>query len=257
MKNSFFAMGLLGSLALGSATAPASADGEEEAASSGFSGYVTLTSDYRFRGISQSDNDAAVQAAVNYTHESGFFLEAWASNIDFSPFGDSESSVEVDLTAGYNCSLSDLTALYAKAVYYWYVDADILPGDPDYNYWEFMVGIERKLFSATTLSLEVAYSPDTFAEGGEAWAVTGGLAFPIADKLWFLEGVEASGHFGSQSFNETGLVDYVFWDLGLSTTYDAFSFDVRYVDTDLNVIDCGPDICEEGVVFSATVGWGG
>lgn len=249
-------MGLLSSIAAAGTAAPAFADGEEEA-SSGFSGYITLTSDYRFRGVSQSDNSAALQAAVNYTHESGLFAEVWASNIDFSPFGDSDSAIEVDLTVGWAASLTDVTDFSIKAVYYLYPDADIAPGDPDYDYWEFIAGLERKFGSSTTASLEVAYSPETFAEGGAAWAVTGGLAFPLMDKLWFFEGLEGSGHFGVQAFDDDGLADYTFWDLGLSTTYGALTLDARYVDTDLDVNECGLDACEGGMMFTATFEWGG
>lgn len=255
MKKSILAMGLLGSLALTGTAAPAFADGEEAAASSGFSGYVTLTSDYRFRGVSQSDNSTALQADVMFTHESGFFVEAWASSIDLSPFGDPDSSIEARLKAGYNCSLTDVTDLYVKAVYYLYPDSDIPAGLPDYNYWEVIAGLERK-FGSTTASLEVAYSPDTFAESGDSWAVTGGLAFPLMHKLWFFDGLDASGHVGVYAFDEDFVPDYTFWDLGLSTGYGGLTLDARYVDTDLDVIECGLDACEGGMVFSATINWG-
>ena len=46
----------------------------------------------------------------------------------------------------------------------------------------------------------------------------------------------------------------MFWDLGFRAGVDIFSFDVRYVDTD---IDGCPDLCDAGVVLSASVGFGG
>jgi uncharacterized protein (TIGR02001 family) len=256
MKTRFLTASLAGAMALAGFAAPAIADGEEEAASSGFSGYITLTSDYRFRGISQTDNGGALQAAVNYTHESGLYFEAWASNIDFSPFGDPDTRIEVDLTAGWAADLSDYTSMSLRAVYYMYPDADLPPGDPDYDYFEFFVGLDRKLGESTTLSLEVAYSPDTFAEGGDAWAFTGGLAFPLWQNVWFFDGIEGSGHLGNQTFEELD-GDYMFWDLGLTANLDNLSFDARYIDTDLDGADCGLDACEANFVFSATLGWGG
>lgn len=252
MRKTILAMGALGALACGGMAMPALADGEEEA-SSGFSGYVTLTSDYRFRGISQTDGGAAVQAAVNYTHDSGLFVEAWASNVDFSDFGDGDTSIEADFTLGYGISLSDVTDLSVKAVYYWYNDDQ----SPDYDYWELFATIERKIGTATTLSLEVAYSPDTFAEGGDAWAVTGGVGFPIMEKMWFFGAVDLSGHFGVQAYDDETLADYTFWDIGLSTSYDFLTLDARYVSNDLDEIECGLDACDDGLVFSATVNWGG
>jgi uncharacterized protein (TIGR02001 family) len=256
MKKSILAMGLMGSLALAGTTAPAFADGEDEAASSGFSGYVTLTSDYRFRGISQSDNSAALQADIMFTHECGLFLEAWASNVDFSQFGDPDTSIEVDLTAGYQVALTDLTGFSIKGVYYWYPNEDTTPGVDDISYFEAIAGISRKLGS-TTLTIEAAYSPDYASDGGVAWAGTGGLTFPLMDKLWFFDGLEGSVHFGVQGFDDATIPDYTFWDLGLSTSYGGLILDARYVDTDLDVIECGLDACEGGMMFSATFEWGG
>lgn len=256
MKKTILAMGAFSALAFASTTTPALADGDEEAASSGFSGYVTLTSDYRFRGISQSDNGAALQADIAYTHSSGIFLEAWASNVDFSPFGDSDTSLEIDLTAGYEVALSDFTDFSIKAVYYAYLNQpDFPPGVDDANYFEFIAGISRKLGS-TTLTVEAAYSPEYGSDGGVAWAGTAGLSAPLWKNVWFFDGIDGSAHLGVQGFDDSA-VDYTFWDLGLTANYGNLALDARYVDTSLDTTDCGLDVCESGFVFSATFGWGG
>jgi uncharacterized protein (TIGR02001 family) len=221
------------------------------AAESPWSFNFTAKSDYRFRGISQSDNDPALQGSVQYDHESGFFGNAWASTIDFAPFGDPDASIEIDLTAGYNHAFSDATDGTIKVVYYWYPDADPAPG-LDTDYVEIIAALSHKL-DDVTLSGEVAYSPDYSLGAGDAWALTGGVAVPIAPKWWvFDKGVEASGHLGHQSFDVGA--DYLFWDLGVSASIDRFTLDLRYVDTD---IDGCSDICDAGLVFSASFGFGG
>jgi len=48
-----------------------------------FSGTVTAVSDYDFRGITQSAQDPAIQGSIDWAAESGLYLGAWASNIDF------------------------------------------------------------------------------------------------------------------------------------------------------------------------------
>lgn len=256
MRNSILAIGLSVGTALAGMTAPALADGEEEAASSGFSGTLTLTSDYRFRGVSQSDNGAALQGSVDYNHESGFYVGAWASNIQFDD-DPIDARIELDLYAGYSIALSDVTEVSLKGVYYWYVDADIPSGDPAYDYFEVIGGISRKL-GKTDLSLEVAYSPDYFLEVGAAWAVTGGIGFPLCETLWFFDGgLDGSAHFGVQAFDDATVPDYTFWDLGVTATWGNFDLDARYVDTDLDVVECGLDICEGGVVVSGTLNFGG
>ena len=60
-------------------------------------GEVGVLSDYRFRGISLSNRDPAVQGGIDAAFSSGFFVGTWASNI--ADYGGSK--VEVDLYAGY------------------------------------------------------------------------------------------------------------------------------------------------------------
>ena len=63
-------------------------------------GSVALVSDYRFRGVSQSDKGMAVQGGITATHESGAYAGTWASNLGgWGRFGG--SNMELDLFAGY------------------------------------------------------------------------------------------------------------------------------------------------------------
>ena len=64
------------------------------------SGSVALVSDYRFRGVSQSDEELAVQGGLTIAHESGLYVGTWASNLaGWGTFGG--SNTELDLIAGY------------------------------------------------------------------------------------------------------------------------------------------------------------
>jgi uncharacterized protein (TIGR02001 family) len=65
------------------------------------------TSDYRFRGISQTQLDPAIQGGVDYTHKSGAYVGAWASNVAkaFYPGG---AGREIDVYAGYRTELAGL-----------------------------------------------------------------------------------------------------------------------------------------------------
>lgn len=47
------------------------------------SGNISLTNDYRFRGVSQTAGDFAVQGGIDWSFESGFSVGAWASNLDY------------------------------------------------------------------------------------------------------------------------------------------------------------------------------
>jgi acetyl esterase/lipase len=63
------------------------------------SGTLTAVSDYDFRGVTQSAQDPALQGSIDWAADSGLYLGAWASNIDF---GDSfDADIEVDLYGGF------------------------------------------------------------------------------------------------------------------------------------------------------------
>jgi uncharacterized protein (TIGR02001 family) len=80
------------------AAAPALAQAEAPGALS-LSGSVALVSDYRFRGVSQSGGDPAVQGGVSATHASGLYAGAWGSSISLGP---AYGSMELDLYGGYS-----------------------------------------------------------------------------------------------------------------------------------------------------------
>jgi uncharacterized protein (TIGR02001 family) len=236
----------------GLATAVAADESSGGGGASPWSFNFAVTTDYRFRGISQSDNHPAIQGQVEYNDPSGFFANVWGSTIDFEPFGDDDASVELDLTAGYRHSFSEATEGVIKVVYYWYPDSNPPPFVDDADYVEIIAGLTHN-FGEVAVSGEVAYSPDYSGGLGDAFALTAGAAVPLAPTWWvFDKGIEASGHLGHQSFDEGE--DYLFWDLGLSASVDQFTIDLRYVDTD---IDACTDVCDAGVVLTASVAFGG
>ena len=63
---------------------------------------VTLTSDYIWRGVSQTSNSPAIQGSIGASHETGFYLGAWASNVQFDSDPMSANSMELDLYAGFS-----------------------------------------------------------------------------------------------------------------------------------------------------------
>jgi uncharacterized protein (TIGR02001 family) len=136
-------------------------------------------------------------------------------------------------------------------VYYWYADADAPAGMPDYDYFELIASIEHD-FGPAAVSGEIAWSPDFFAETGDAVALTGGVTHPIMDSfLFFEDGLEASAHIGYQWLDVGD--DYLFYDIGATASWGIISVDVRWVGTDIDNADCSlADNCEGGVVLSVS-----
>jgi uncharacterized protein (TIGR02001 family) len=96
-------------------------DAEAEASSSPLtvSGNVALVTDYRFRGVSLSGGDPAIQGGVTLTHDSGFYVGTWASSIDDGG-SDFYGDMELDLFGGWSGKVSEGVGLDVGLLYYAY-----------------------------------------------------------------------------------------------------------------------------------------
>lgn len=204
-----------------------------------FSSTVALTSDYTFRGISQTDENPAIQGSFDYAHDSGFHAGVWGSNVDFND-GD-EATIELDLTAGFGGEIQGI-AWDVTGIYYAYPGAD---DDLNYDYAEAMLTLGYDFGVASAEGL-VAYSPSFFADSGDAIYYAANASVPLP------YGLSLDGHVGRQEIDDNdafGLPDYTDWSVGLGLGFEGFDFAVAYVDTDLEDDECG-DLCDERVVFS-------
>ena len=178
---------------------------------------IGVTSDYVFRGASQTDEDPALQGGVDATFGS-FYAGAWASNVDF---GD-DTDAEVDLYGGYRTEAAGY-ALDVGVVGYFYVNE---PGGADYNYVEFKAAASRAIGPAT-LGAVIYYSPDFFGLDDKATYLEANAAFAPADK-WTI-----SGAVGHQWLDFNG--DYTTWNAGVAYALtDHLAVDVRYHNTDVD-----------------------
>jgi uncharacterized protein (TIGR02001 family) len=215
-----------------------------------------VTSDYKFRGQSQSQTNPAVFGGVDYVDESGFFAGAWASSVDFNDVAD--TYMELDLYAGYTHAFTDATSGTVKLVYYLYPTADYPPGSNDYDYLELVASLSHN-FGPVTGGLEIAYSPDYFFESDTGVALTGSLSAPLVDSWWVFDGgIAASAKLGYQWIDDNtnfGTPDYLFYDVGLTAKISKLALDIRYVDSDLSDAECfgGTNLCEPKVVATLTL----
>jgi uncharacterized protein (TIGR02001 family) len=175
-----------------------------------------VTSDYVFRGYSQTSEDPAIFGGVDVTVGS-FYAGAWASNVDF---GD-DTDAEVDIYGGYRTEVSGF-AVDVGVVGYLYVSQ---PAGADYDYAEFKAAASRA-FGPVTLGAAVYWSPDFFGADEEATYVEANAAFSPAAK-WTV-----SGAVGHQALDVNA--DYATWNAGVAyAVSDNVAIDVRYHDTDV------------------------
>ena len=175
-----------------------------------------VTSDYVFRGYSQTSEDPAIFGGVDVTIGS-FYAGAWASNVDF---GD-DTDAEVDIYGGYRTEVSGF-AVDVGVVGYLYVSQ---PAGADYDYAEFKAAASRA-FGPVTLGAAVYWSPDFFGADEEATYIEANAAFSPAVK-WTV-----SGAVGHQALDVNA--DYATWNAGVAyAVSDNVVVDVRYHDTDV------------------------
>lgn len=209
-----------------------------------FSANVGLTNDYRFRGISQTDEDMALQGGFDYSHPSGLYLGVWGSNVEFND--DDEAQLELDLYGGFSGEYSGFL-WDVGALYYAYPGAD---SSLDYNYWE-LTGSLGYDFQVASVSAGLAWSPEFFADSGDAWYYNAGISIPVMRYL------SLDGSIGRQEIDDNsafGADDYTDWAAGVSTEIEGFGVAVQYVDTNLSNNNCfsGTQSCGAAAVVSVS-----
>ena len=228
---------------------------------------AALTTDYVFRGISQTDENPAVQASFEAAFENGIYLSLWGSNVDFDS---DEPTLELDYTAGYTWEWAAGRSLDLGVIYY-----DYPGGDANEDYLEGYV-----VLSISDFSVGLNYSDDYFGETGQFWYLYAGQSFllgkvgnsEISLNLHvgsnFFDSDEEAGAFfavptitststssGGNEISVTSLAvddvddQYLDWAVGLSTEYQGFEFSLNYHDTDLDSDVCDA-LCDSRVVFT-------
>lgn len=179
---------------------------------------VAAASDYVFRGVSQTEEDAAISAGVDLTADT-FYAGAWASNVAFP--GDPDTNAEIDVYGGVRPELAGFNWDFG-VVGYFYTGQ---PDGADYDYVEAKAAVSRA-FGPATIGTAVYWSPDFFGPTeDEATYVEANAAFSPADK-WTVSGA-VGRQFLSSDF------DYTTWNLGAARQLtDNLALDVRYHDTD-------------------------
>jgi len=136
---------------------------------------VGVTSDYRFRGISQTQNSAALQGGVDYTHRSGFYLGNWNSTVSSQVYPDS-TGLEMDFYGGVKVEVFRGVKLDVGSYNYVYSQAGSQFGSSS-NTNEVYVGLE---YGPASVKLSRAVS-DYFGLSNSRGThyVQAGLNFPV------------------------------------------------------------------------------
>ena len=216
-------------------------------------GGATLVSDYRFRGISQTDRRFAVQGTFTLSHSSGFYATVWGSSID--DYVAAGGDQEIDLIAGWHHSWNGTTLDMGVLYYYYPGSGSFVPG---YNsdFAEPYVSVAHA-FGPVTAKVTANYAPSQSAlsvgNGDEDnLYLAGDLSATVPNTALTL-----SAHVG-HSFGPSYLTigdGYTDWNVGASYAVGPLTLGVQYVDTDGTFITpfTGRNASGAGVVGSVAV----
>lgn len=185
-------------------------------------GNVSLISDYRYRGVSQTFKEPAIQGGFDYSHASGLYAGTWASNVDSNFLNG--ANIEMDFYGGYNGKINDDLSYNVGGLYYYY------PGQKsavDINTFEVYAG-------ATWKWLNVKYSHSTteffgIPDSEGSGYLEANVAYPLPGD------VNLTLHYGHQKID--GLPagaddDIADWKIGVTKEMVGLTFGLAYADTD-------------------------
>jgi uncharacterized protein (TIGR02001 family) len=187
-------------------------------AESSLSANIGAVSNYMWRGVTQTDDGAAIQGGVDFAHESGFYLGTWVSNVDF---GTPDPNYELDLYGGYGGEVGEF-GYDISTIYYAYPDGN------DSNFWELgLSGSWRMVTVGLQYTLDgEADSPAPFTDGDLYYY--GSLDFELPMDF----GIGATlGYYDFDDFGDEA--DYTHWALSLSKSAGDFgTFSLNYEQND-------------------------
>lgn len=214
---------------------------------------VGLFSQYIFRGLTQTANKPALQGGVDYTHASGFYLGAWASNMSWlgdaaavdSTLGYKNSSLELDLYGGYRGALKDVAYDVGLLQY-------VYPGTPNASQKR---ADTTEVYGAltykwVTAKLSVAVSDKVFGSANASGTYYADITanYPVTDTI------TATAHVGRQDYSgaANSIYTYTDWKIGVSKAFaNAVTVGAYYTDTNGQVAGYGPGVYAGGNIANA------
>lgn len=215
-------------------------------------GTAALTSDYRFRGVTQTFNDPAVQAGFVLSHASGAYAGVWGSNVDFG----GTAHIELDPYIGYATTLDSFANKPLLDVGLWYY---AYPSESDLNWLELYGKLTFKdvLVQGASLLTAVNYTNDYAGKDENSWNVNATYSVPFGTTGF--GGVAALGYTQADEYDFGGGDDhYVDWKAGVTYSFASVSgltAELAAVGTDIDtdtMTDLSKRGVETGAVFTLT-----
>nr|MCV4209179.1 TorF family putative porin [Roseomonas sp. SXEYE001] len=210
----------------------------------------TISSDYLFRGVSQTRDRPAVQGSIDIQHTTGFYVGAFISNVAFLG---TNARQEVDAMAGWRTTIAGVS-IDLGGIAYTYPGYSNPAGSGlyDLQYFELAVKASYEVSSAPMPIKVLAafnYSPNYQLETGNSFYVEGGLEIGLPHDLTL---AGRAGYQWIQNNTRWGAPDFANWNVTLSYKFSDFVFTAGYYDTNLSRSGCfgAQKICDARAMIS-------
>ncbi|XID74848.1 TorF family putative porin [Alkanindiges sp. WGS2144] len=223
-------------------------------------GNISLSTDYRFRGVSRTSNNPAIQGAINFNHESGAYASLWGSNVS------EPSSAELDAVLGYATRLSLLRNVesrldvgYIRYIFAGSGNSAVDSNQPDFNELFARLGFAQALVTNDTLGLGVNYSSSYYQHSDDFWYLSASYAVPLAETGFGLVASLGYNQFKNarmlnRALNATGNDDH-YTDYKLGTTFgvQGLNAELAWVGNTLSTSRCADaQTCKNSLQLSVS-----
>lgn len=198
-------------------------DTEEASGPIEVSGNVAIVSDYRFRGVSFSGGDFALQGGIDVAHESGFYVGTWGSTIDANA---GSGEMELDVYGGWTGDVAEGVTFDVGLLYYLYPTEDT---GADTDYFEPYASVATTLGPVgATVGVAYAWDQNVLGNQDNLYLYTD-FELGVADTP-----ISLTAHLGYTDGVFATQLDGTSFDWGVGASYavtDSLSLGINYVDT--------------------------
>ncbi len=236
MKKIFSGL-ILGVIAMGGMSVQAQDSPHEISAN------VSILTDYLYRGISQTNENFALQGGFDYAHSpTGLYIGTWASNVDFA------ESLEIDVYGGIGGELGNGLSWDVGGLYYMYPGSNAQPEEDFFEAYANLGYTFSEVQLEPSIGAGVAWSPDFFGEDGDGVYVYGSLDLSLPHDFGVSLYVGHQDVEGDKLSGPAGF-DYVHYSIGLSKSFGPLDLSVSWNDAN-DECDGGTNELCRAVVFS-------
>ncbi|MDO9411291.1 MAG: TorF family putative porin [Pseudolabrys sp.] len=230
---------------------------------------TALTTDYIFRGISQSARRPAVQGYFEGRYTVNDMVQLYAG-VWGSSLWTGLANAEFDIYGGARFTVGNF-GLDVGYLYYYYPEAvlpnslaGLIQGKSNVNFGEVYAKPSYKFNDWLTIGGQVMGGGDFGNTGMSAWYYAGNVAVTLPSLLPYSIATTISAEIGRQTYSggykalpgvfvpnvAGGIADYTTWNVGVAFAYKAMTLDLRYYDTNIDITS-NPTQCATGTTFTS------